>query len=319
MWHHRNVMLRRVAGLAVLVALSVAPGPASAASLGVNGSTLEYRAASGVTDRFFPTYRRNRDFYWVGADFADIVARPSCSRGNDPDARTPGGVPAPVIVSCPAAGVRVADVQLGDRNDTMGIQRDEIYRPDGEHDDALLPVHALVVHADGGPGNDTVDGEGSADILLGGLGNDALSAFGGNDLVRGGPGKDSVQGGNGRDRIYGDSGNDLLFGVGGTDRLYGGAGKDNLNGGGFAFGADRRDTIYGGAGADKLTDSQNGKESAGDRFFGGSGNDRIDDRDGNRDIIDCGTGRDTVIADQRDKVAGNCERVRRKFRPPGKR
>jgi hypothetical protein len=297
----------------------VTPGPASAASLGVNGSTLEYRAVAGVKDRFFPTYRRNRDFYWVGADFADIVARPSCSRGNDPDATTPQGVPAPVIVSCPAARVRVADVQLGDGNDTMGIQRDEIYRPDGEHDDALLPVHALVVHADGGPGNDTIGAEEFADTLLGGPGNDQVNAFGGNDLVRGGPGKDGVVGGSGKDRIYGDSGKDELVGLGGTDRIYGGTGNDEINGGGLAFGTDRRDTIYGGAGADKLTDSQNGKESAGDRFFGGSGNDRIDDRDGNRDIIDCGAGRDSVLADQRDKVARNCERVRRKFRPPGKR
>jgi len=76
---------------------------------------------------------------------------------------------------------------------------------------------------------------------------------------------------------------------------------------------------YGGSGADTLTDFQNGRETAGDRFSGGAGNDQIDDRDGNRDIIDCGAGRDSVLADTRDKIARNCERVQRKFRPPGVR
>ena len=313
-------MSLRFTGLAVLAALVLTPGSTQAATLGTNGSSLEYRASPGVKDRFFATYRRNRDFYWVGADFADIAARPSCSKGNDPDAFTSEGVAKPVIVSCPAAGVQVADVELGDGDDTMDIARDENYRPDGRREENLIPSRRLAIHLDAGPGNDSITAavEG-ADILLGGPGNDFFNALAGNDLIRGGPGKDSAEGQGGKDRVYGDAGADSLRGEGGTDRIFGGPGNDELNGGGFAFGADRRDTISGGPGADKLFDAQNGKESAGDRLLGGPGNDQIDDRDGNRDIIVCGAGRDSVLADQRDKVARDCERVQRKFRPPGVR
>ncbi len=310
----------RVFALAALLAALVAPASAAAATFGTNGSTLEYRATAGEADRFFPTYRRNRDFWWVGADYPPFVnAGASCSKGDDPDRpfHTNDSGSRLQIVSCPAAGVRLADVQLGDGNDKMGIQRDEIYRADGEDDSALLPVHRLAVHADGGPGNDLIESGVFADVLFGGPGNDHLKALGGEDVIRLGPGRDNGEGGLGKDRIYGGPGADGLVGLGGKDRIYGEAGNDFINGGALAFGADRADTISGGPGSDRLTDFQNGKESAGDRFSGGAGNDRIDDRDGNRDIIDCGAGRDSVIADQRDKVARNCERVKRKFRPPG--
>jgi len=310
------------AGLAVTVGLLLTPGFAHAATLSVNGSTLVYRATPGEKDSFFPTYRRNRDFYWVQADYPPFVtAGPSCSKGADADRphhTNDAGAPV-TIVSCPAAGLAVADVQLGDGDDKMGIQRDENYRADGEHDQALLPVHRIVVHADGGPGNDVIAAELFADILLGGPGDDNVNALGGNDLIRGGPGRDIGYGGQGSDRIYGGPGADNLYGEAHRDRIYGESGNDRINGGGFSQEKDRADSIYGGSGADTLTDFQNGKETAGDRFFGGSGNDQIDDRDGNRDIIDCGAGRDSVLADTRDKVAGNCERVQRKFRPPGVR
>ena len=310
------------AGLAVTVGLLLTPGFAHAATLSTNGSTLVYRATPGEKDSFYPTYRRNRDFYWVQADYPPFVtAGHSCSKGADSDRphhTNDAGAPV-TIVSCPAAGLGVADVQLGDGDDKMGIQRDEIYRTDGEDESALVPVHRIVVYADGGPGNDLIEGQVFADILFGGPGDDNISALGGNDLIRGGAGRDAGEGGLGSDRVYGGSGADSLAGVGGRDRIYGESGNDRINGGGFAFGKDRADSIYGGSGADTLTDSQNGKEFAGDRFSGGAGNDQIDDRDGNRDLIDCGAGRDSVIADSRDKVAGNCERVQRKFRPPGVR
>ena len=45
---------------------------------------------------------------------------------------------------------------------------------------------------------------------------------------------------------------------------------------------------------------------------GGAGNDTITARDGKRDRISCGSGRDKVTADKRDRVAKNCERVSRK-------
>jgi hypothetical protein len=35
-------------------------------------------------------------------------------------------------------------------------------------------------------------------------------------------------------------------------------------------------------------------------------------RDGQRDEVTCGSGRDRVIADKRDRVRRSCERVRRR-------
>jgi Ca2+-binding RTX toxin-like protein len=48
-----------------------------------------------------------------------------------------------------------------------------------------------------------------------------------------------------------------------------------------------------------------------DTLIGGPGNDTIYARDGKRDVIDCGTGKDVVYADRYDKVAANCEVVHR--------
>ena len=37
-----------------------------------------------------------------------------------------------------------------------------------------------------------------------------------------------------------------------------------------------------------------------DRVIAGSGNDSINTRDGVRDVVDCGSGKDTVAADKKD-------------------
>lgn len=161
----------------------------------------------------------------------------------------------------------------------------------------------------GGPGHDS---------MLGGRGNDRASGSAGNDRMRGGAGNDRLDAGRGNDRAFGDTGNDLiqgsfgndvLHGVGGKDRVNGSRGRDRINGG-----ADN-DRIAGGSSPDRISgdrgsDRLNGN-SGSDRVAGNSGNDRIGARDGKRDRINCGTGRDTVIADRVDRVARNCERVRR--------
>ena len=48
-----------------------------------------------------------------------------------------------------------------------------------------------------------------------------------------------------------------------------------------------------------------------DRVSGGSGNDTINTRDGERDTVTCGPGRDRVRADRIDTVARDCEIVQR--------
>jgi hypothetical protein len=81
---------------------------------------------------------------------------------------------------------------------------------------------------------------------------------------------------------------DVILGLGGNDTLLGGAGDDRIDGGAG------RDVITGGAGADRL--------------LGGAGSDTIDAADGERDVVDCGAGRDRVIADPVDRVT-SCEVV----------
>jgi hypothetical protein len=102
-----------------------------------------------------------------------------------------------------------------------------------------------------------------------------------------------------RDDIRGGAGDDVLLGRGGADKLHGGAGADTLTGDG---GPDR---LSGGAGPDALTGG-----TGADRLSGGPGRDLIRARNGGRDRVDCGAGRDTAILDARD-LAARCEVVRR--------
>ena len=81
--------------------------------------------------------------------------------------------------------------------------------------------------------------------------------------------RDRLRGTYGDDVINGLAGNDLINGREGDDRLIGGRGKDTL--------------------------------------LGGSGNDTILAKDGARDVVNCGPGKDTAKVDRKDRVVG-CER-----------
>lgn len=98
----------------------------------------------------------------------------------------------------------------------------------------------------GGSGADTIDGGGGRQFIYGGPGNDDIGGGGGSDIVFAGTGHDTVDGDAGNDIIFGDDGNDLIRGGAGNDKLFGILGKDTLEGG------DDDDTLYGGAGADVL-------------------------------------------------------------------
>jgi uncharacterized repeat protein (TIGR01451 family) len=102
----------------------------------------------------------------------------------------------------------------------------------------------------------------------------------------------SQTGTRGNDRLNGSGRPETILGLSGNDRLNGKRGLDCL------FGGDGRDVLIGGPERDYME--------------GGDGNDRILAADGRPDTIDCGPGRDLVIADRVDRVARNCERVRRR-------
>jgi len=118
--------------------------------------------------------------------------------------------------------------------------------------------------------------------------------------VTGTPGPDLLRGGDDDDVLRGLAGNDRLFGGDDDDRLYGGPGNDLVSGG------DDDDRLFGGAGADRLVGGDDN-----DLMVGGAGADVLSARDGERDTLRCGPGRDRALVDQKDRVSG-CEVVLRR-------
>ena len=156
---------------------------------------------------------------------------------------------------------------------------------------------------------ETIEGTEAGDRLLGLEGDDLLRGLQEVDCLLGGPGRDRLIGGtgddqelageNGADTISGGRGADTGSGGRGNDRLIGGPGPDSLSGGGGndrLFGQDGPDRLSGGSGTNT--------------YSGEGGNDRIEARNGLRETVDCGRGRDTVRADRRERVRG-CEQVLR--------
>ena len=84
----------------------------------------------------------------------------------------------------------------------------------------------------------------------------------------------TVEGDGRGNRLRGGSGNDVVCGLGGADTITGGRGRD--------------------------------------RLFGEEGNDTIVSRDRAFDIVGCGSGHDTAVADRIDLVGVDCERVERR-------
>ena len=94
---------------------------------------------------------------------------------------------------------------------------------------------------------------------------------------------------------------DTICGDGSGERIFGGRGGDVLRAGGGA------DTVYGEAGADQITGG-----AGRDILAAGPGDDILFARDGARDRVVCGSGRDDVaIVDRGDVLARGCETVNR--------
>lgn len=112
------------------------------------------------------------------------------------------------------------------------------------------------------------------------------------------PGHNRVRGTPAGDRLVGGARNDTLLGYGGSDCLSGGPGRDGL------FGDRGADLLKGGAGEDVLIGGP-GR----DAVRGGAGDDTVRVADGQRDVVTCGPGHDSVVADRKDVLHG-CEHVR---------
>ncbi|HET7478272.1 MAG TPA: hypothetical protein VFJ72_02025 [Rubrobacteraceae bacterium] len=113
----------------------------------------------------------------------------------------------------------------------------------------------------------------------------------------------------------------VFVGTSQNDRLLGTRGDDNINalqGDDFVNARGGDDVVDGGANHDRLQGWTGNDRLIGgtgqDVLLGGFGNDIIDARDnGGQDDINCGPGRDTLLADaaDRDIALTSCERVLR--------
>jgi Ca2+-binding RTX toxin-like protein len=143
-------------------------------------------------------------------------------------------------------------------------------------------------------GRDYVDARGGSDVVHGESGSDgdeyaAGGLFGDSPRATGNSGRD------GNDKVYGGGGRDMLYGFGGSDMLVGGGKAD------YIFAAEFRTRM----GRPYVVRSEN---PGTDFVKGGLGGDHIESKDGHRDIIDCGGGKDAVWFDEGlDIVSPNCE------------
>ncbi len=153
---------------------------------------------------------------------------------------------------------------------------------------------ALAINKIGTNGPDTLMGTNGNDNLLGLGGNDDIFGLKGHDNLLGGPGKDWVIAGGFEDQSA--EGDKNLEGGPGNDGILAGQGSDN---------------VLAGGGNDEIIDGDF-REFSHDNIAGGAGKDAflVWHKPAYRDTIVCGDGFDRVLADPKDVVAPDCERVR---------
>lgn len=340
----------------VCLCLLAFPAASQAATVSVSSKVLTYQAAPGERSALEVRYDRDgSDRYLVfteaeealqaGAGCVQLTAlRVACLESYFNDGST-------VYV------VLNTVFRMGDQNDSLrhvGFidQPAEVYGEDG-NDNLSSSSNSLNVAGmtrlydflDGGPGDDTLNGQDGNDRLYGGPGGDDLSGEAGNDVLGGGAGNDALDGGAGADELSGEEGDDNL--KGGdlalnlfADVISGGAGKDVADYSNYGSsnpvkttfdnkaddGANNeRDNVKsdvegvtGGNGDDELLGSsavnvfkgQGGEDTikglgGADRIFGGPGNDLLYGGPG-ADSVFGDVGNDTLLVKDGAKDRASC-------------
>ncbi len=222
----------------------------------------------------------------------------------------------------------------------------------GWNNQARFGVDALACALVGTSNADDLVGTPGRDTICGWRGPDRIRALAGPDVLDGGNGDDRLDGGAGRDHLVGGDGRDVLFAhdrtrddvdcgryhdvavVDAIDvldsqcedvvttlpcRTLGSRHNDTVNGGrtrDVVCTLLGNDTVHLNAGNDAV-DAGAGNDSISggpgrDLLLAGLGFDIVDARDGERDVVRCGRNDDLVFADRLDRVADDCERVRRR-------
>ena len=197
--------------LAALALLAVPAASAGAAELRLENGVAVYRAGPGKANDLSVG---PDDFDAAAIQFTDVVP-PTVGPGLACNAFSAYGW---YFVSCKVAGLTGVRLEAGDGVDTVDVRED-------------IPF-AGPITADGGPGNDQVQGplRNRPVTLLGGAGDDVVNGGYGADVLHGGPGRDVLDGRDGADRVFGDEGDDELAGgrAIAADLLDGGAGVDTI-------------------------------------------------------------------------------------------
>jgi len=146
---------------------------------------------------------------------------------------------------------------------------------------------------EGGPGNDTISGDGAPDVISGGDGNDTIAGGGGGDTLDGGPGDNTVSYATSTAPVNVDLTAGTASSGGVTDSITNFLGVQTGSGNDTVLGSAADEHFVLGAGDDSLN--------------AGPGNDLLEGDDGNdllrgghgTDVIDGGPGRDTATYDER--------------------
>jgi Ca2+-binding RTX toxin-like protein len=145
------------------------------------------------------------------------------------------------------------------------------------------------------------------DIMNGTTGPDDMHGRAGDDAMRGNGGRDEMEGGLGADKVLGGAGAaDFVWGgeqIGdasdpdkSSDSTSGGPGDDSVYGG---FGQGGVDLVFGNGADDTIIVAQRGFPEA------------LGEVKVTKEVVDCGTGEDTVYRDKGlDIIANNCEHKR---------
>ncbi|HYF25505.1 MAG TPA: hypothetical protein VD931_07175 [Baekduia sp.] len=189
-------MTARTVALAVAGFLLLGGEAAAHSIVRVQGADVSY-TSSDATSLNTLTVRAGRD----EVEFRD----PTVDGGIDPGSCRPGETDANgfvVQVFCPRGALRLARIDLGEREDAL--------------DATGSPV---ALQALGGPGADRLTAGPQADVLVGGDGDDRLDGGPGDDRVLGGDGADVLGGGDGADDVQAGLGSDEVDAGGGDDQV----------------------------------------------------------------------------------------------------